>query len=471
MPSPIDTNKFFVVNRSELDGRFDPKFIEPSRLNFYRVLKSHKDIVRLKEIIKDGSYGILPPGDSYDSSLPIKFIRATELKEDLQIDFKNVNYVEEKYYTYRAALKKDDVLLAVKGATIASNKCVAFVNTDIDRSIINGSIFRMQINEKAIPLYIAYILNSELLKKQMKFNLVANNAVDYLDKSLIYNLLIPLPDLIRQQEIIVIYQTAFTLKQQKESEAKFLLNSIGSYLLKELGITLPSKSSIAKNKIFTVNFSDTLGSRLDPVFYNADLGHFSKGLYPMKPLNKIINSLKSGIGAGKQDQALDGNGIIQVRPTNMDENRELDFTKNVHLPFDSKYELLEPDDVLFNNTNSQELVGKTVIYKGGQPLTYSNHITVIKVKKEVLVPEYLWLILNLFQKHKIFYSMCTNWNNQSGVGIEQLNTVAIPLPPLEIQNQIVNYIQIIREQARLLQSEAESLLEDAKKEVEILILG
>lgn len=77
---------------------------------------------------------------------------------------------------------------------------------------------------------------------------------------------------------------------------------------------------------------------------------------------------------------------------------------------------------IFNNTNSQELVGKTAIYKGNIPYKFSNHITRIRVNKEKIIPEFLWLILNIYQQREIFYAICTNWNNQSGVGTELLKS-------------------------------------------------
>ncbi|MFQ5962866.1 MAG: restriction endonuclease subunit S [Candidatus Scalinduaceae bacterium] len=55
-------------------------------------------------------------------------------------------------------------------------------------------------------------------------------------------------------------------------------------------------------------------------------------------------------------------------------------------------------------------------------------------------PEYLTIILNIYQKHKIFFTICTNWNNQSGVNVELLNTTKIPIPSLNIQQKIVDEV-------------------------------
>lgn len=109
------------------------------------------------------------------------------------------------------------------------------------------------------------------------------------------------------------------------------------------------------------------------------------------------------------------------------------FDKNIYVPFDAAMPSLQKDDVLFNNTNSQELVGKTAIYKGDIPYKFSNHITRIRVNREKIIPEFLWLILNMYQQREIFYAICTNWNNQSGVGTELLKSIKIPLPEMGIQ--------------------------------------
>lgn len=216
-------------------------------------------------------------------------------------------------------------------------------------------------------------------------------------------------------------------------------------------------SHINPNKVFIVNRSQLEG-RIDPLYYNSDLTKFNSGKYGSVNLRKVVYRFKSGIGAGKQDQAIEENGIIQIRPTNIDENGFLKFEKNVYLPSNKDFDKLNVGDVLFNNTNSQELVGKTAILNVNMELTYSNHITVIKPKKDLLLSEFLWIILNLYQKNKIFYAICTNWNNQSGIGIELLSTLRIPLPPIGIQQKIISFYQTAYNKKQQKEAKAETLL-------------
>jgi len=57
-------------------------------------------------------------------------------------------------------------------------------------------------------------------------------------------------------------------------------------------------------------------------------------------------------------------------------------------------------------------------------------------------------------------------------GLESfMGTIKIPLPPLDIQNEIASHIQSLREEAKRLQKEAKEVLRSAKDEVEKIILG
>lgn len=194
--------------------------------------------------------------------------------------------------------------------------------------------------------------------------------------------------------------------------------------------------NIDPNKIFLVNFSELEG-RLDPIYYASNFLHRFTQSHSVK-LKDVCVSFSSGFGAGKDEQTDEKNGYIQIRPTNINNNGELVFDKNVFVPLQKTVGFVEKRTVLFNNTNSQELVGKTAILLEERELYTSNHITSIVVDETKANAEYIWIILNVYQRNKIFFSLCTNWNNQSGIGLDLLQSLKIPVPPLHIQQKIVN---------------------------------
>lgn len=467
LPSHINPDKVFIVNRSVLESRFDPDIIlyKKKTNNFLYSTVPLKSL-----LLSSPQYGANESSITRNDIEQPRYIRITDINEYglLEDDLgATAETIEPKYY-----LRNNDILLARSGATVGK----AYLHkTDIINydCFFAGYMIRFIVNpERIIPEYLFTYTQLKPYKDWVKA-IQRTAAQPNINAEEYKSLLISLPPFDIQNLIVDKISEAYNQKQQKEAEAKTLLDSIDSYLLSELGVTFPEKDNSLQKRVFSAQFSDIVGMRLDPLALKNNISDFLTGKYKEEKIKNIAVSFKSGFGAGRQDQASVNEGVIQIRPTNIDEQGSLKFDRNVYLPDDNSYtenDFIQVDDILFNNTNSQDWVGKTAILKEEQQLLYSNHITKITVNKSSIVPDYLWLILNSYQKNKIFYSICTNWNNQSGVGLELLRSLPIPLPPLEKQNEIANHIKSIREQAKQLQNEAKAILEQTKKEIESMIL-
>ena len=214
---------------------------------------------------------------------------------------------------------------------------------------------------------------------------------------------------------------------------------------------------IDNNKVFIVNRSE-IENRLDPLYYGSDFTKFFKHPYSVRLKDVCIN-FSSGFGAGKNEQTTKDNGYIQIRPTNIDNDGFLKYEKNVYVPLHKGVPFVKKGTVLFNNTNSQEWVGKTALLQEDSKLYTSNHITSIIVNSSKVISEYLWIVLNIYQRNKVFYSICTNWNNQSGVGIDLLQSVKVPIPPISSQQEIVDYYISAYNEKQEREIEAQQLLD------------
>lgn len=195
-------------------------------------------------------------------------------------------------------------------------------------------------------------------------------------------------------------------------------------------------------QIFIRKWSEVSGGRFDPLYLYFNIQTLLKrNTYNIDRIGNYIVEMKTGFAAGKQDQT-DSIGILQIRPTNLNENGQLKFDKNIYVPKDSVSieDYIQKGEVLFNNTNSQELVGKTAYFDLEGDFVCSNHITRIKTKADKLLPKYLWILLNIYQKYNIFFNTCVNWNNQSGINIELLKSYTISILPKEIQQEIIDIV-------------------------------
>lgn len=289
---------------------------------------------------------------------------------------------------------------------------------------------------------------------------------------------IPVPSTNIQKQVVRRLVSAFKRQADSERQAFQLLATIDDVLLEELGIPRqPEPPNTLESRIFKTEFGKLTGQRWDPLYHQADVFHFVRGAKcELKNLESVAEYFLTGFPAGRGDQVdEEDGGVIQIRPTNLNDDRELIFRRNVYIATEKlntrKADVLKRREVLFNNTNSQEQVGKTVWFDLDGDFFSSNHITRIGTKSDELNPRYLAAVLNLYQRRKVFFKLCTNWNNQSGVGTDILQRIPVPVPKPALQEAIVDRIEAIRAQAQNLREQARTDLEQAKHDIEALILG
>lgn len=153
-------------------------------------------------------------------------------------------------------------------------------------------------------------------------------------------------------------------------------------------------------------------------------------------LADVLREAQPGFASGNRDPR----GIVQLRMNNVTTQGTFDWTTLTRVPVDPSIRdkfTLQPGDVLFNNTNSAELVGKSAIFLShDEPIVYSNHFTRLRVRADVGDPAFLALFLQHQWKQRVFESICNRWVGQAAVHRDKLLALPIPLPPLAEQRRI-----------------------------------
>ncbi|MFH6971929.1 restriction endonuclease subunit S [Flavobacterium petrolei] len=103
--------------------------------------------------------------------------------------------------------------------------------------------------------------------------------------------------------------------------------------------------------------------------------------------------------------------------------------------------LLKKNDVLFNRTNSAELVGKTAIYKGERPAIFAGYLIRINRIEELIDSAFITYYLNSKEAKKYGNSVRSFGVNQSNINGTKLKTYPLLLPLLEEQHLIVLEIE------------------------------
>ena len=106
----------------------------------------------------------------------------------------------------------------------------------------------------------------------------------------------------------------------------------------------------------------------------------------------------------------------------------------------NKY-LLKKGDVLFNRTNSPELVGKTAIYNGEKTAIFAGYLIRINQIHSLVNPNYLNYFLNSYTAKVHGNTVKTDGVNQSNINGEKLKNYPFPYFSLLEQHQIVYEIE------------------------------
>ncbi|MCC6855562.1 MAG: restriction endonuclease subunit S [Microbacteriaceae bacterium] len=156
-------------------------------------------------------------------------------------------------------------------------------------------------------------------------------------------------------------------------------------------------------------------------------------------LGDICTSIQAGFASGEHNAA--GDGIPHVRPMNINRLGHLVFDQVKYVsPAEDERRLMR-GDVVFNNTNSPVLIGKTGAVSTDKELAFSNHMTRLR-PVDGLDHRFLSSQLHYLWMTGFFLHRCVKHVNQASVSSETLGaTVPVVLPPPAEQHRIVSALE------------------------------
>lgn len=444
---------------SAISGRLDPEQFHPERMSIINTIYSSGNWCKLKNVVYN-----------------VKTISTSLSSNDIYIGLENIvsntgEYVvtsNKESVSSAAVFKKGDILFP---------KLRPYLNK-VYRAKFDGKCsteFHVFKAHDINPDFLTIILRSNMVVAQTK-HLMTGNTLPRLQTSDIENIIIPIPSIEFQNKIVEIYTTAQKAKQAKDEEAKSLLDSIDSFVLKKMGIALPSKETYAKENI--VSLSQLFGNRYDPYYHNEYFETAFKYLketsnYNLVKLSNISTLITSGITpkSGGDDYTDSEHGIPFIRSGNIDIMGDVDFDNLLYVK-------REIHDTRMKSSQVQEgdimiaIVGATIgqvgIYHSTREANINQAIALVRLKdgynseyiKEVIKSSIGQLNLDRLKRPVA----------RANINLEEISSMLIPVPEIDVQNEIVKSIVSIREQAKQLKKEGAELLEKAKQIIEKIIL-
>lgn len=171
--------------------------------------------------------------------------------------------------------------------------------------------------------------------------------------------------------------------------------------------------------------------------------------WPTIRLGQAVVDMQPGFACAPVANA---DGLPQLRTNNVSSDGRIDLSEVKRVPATTEQlerYTLSPGDVLFNNTNSPALVGKTALFSESGTFLFSNHMTRIRTHDSILDPRYVAHFLHYNWGTGAFKSLVTQWVNQAAINRTQLVSIRMPLPPLSEQRRIVEILNRADELRRL----------------------
>lgn len=179
-------------------------------------------------------------------------------------------------------------------------------------------------------------------------------------------------------------------------------------------------------------------------------------------INKLGN-ICTDIKYGTSKPACLNGQYKYLRMCNLTYNGYLDLSdiKTIDIPDDEIEKcIVRKGDILFNRTNSIELVGKTCMFEEEEPMVIAGYLIRVRLDESIL-PVYLARAFNLPSMKKVIRNMAKGAVNQANINSKELASIYIPLPPISLQQTFaarILYIEQLKKQINSSIYDLETLL-------------
>lgn len=364
-----------------------------------------------------------------DENIPC--LRTANVQDELELN--DLIYVNKKYYKNNIdkLIRKNDIIMSTANSRELVGK-TSFVYKVEYPMIFGGFVMALRAN-KLLSKFLFYYLRLEFLLGRFRGESTQTTNIANISSSVLGEYTFPLPPLSEQQRIVERIEELFA----KLDEAKERLQEVvDSFAVRKAAIL---------HKAFTGELTQQ---------WRLENG-VSDESWEEKTIGEICSSLKYGTSKKSSD---DGE-VVVLRMGNL-QNGEIDWSNLAYTSDeeDIKKYLLKSGDVLFNRTNSPELVGKTSIYRGEMPAIYAGYLIKLDYEKNIVVGDYLNYYLNSSKAKEYYMQVKTDGVSQSNINAKKIGEFEIPLPTLSEQHEIVRLIDDLLARERAAQQVTEQAL-------------
>ncbi|WP_297570954.1 restriction endonuclease subunit S [uncultured Helicobacter sp.] len=426
--------------------------------NFLYSLKSNFPLVKLGKYIIENNTKIKPfesPETEFD-------ILGVNNKEGVYFNETLLgSRIKQPYYQVRSG----NIFYNPYRVNVGS---IGIVPPEFDLKYTSPAYVVFKTNEmQLLSQYLVFVLKSTWFNVHLRAN-TKGSVRQNLSFEALCNLQIPLPPLEIQQEIVNKIQNIKDKINALQEEEKRLREEIEAYIYIALG--LERKEQREKQKRFVVRFKDlerwdiTYNQGINTMIHNATKYSIVK-LRDICFINPDVD-FKEMVSQNKQ---------ISFLPMEAISSNGADFYPKDRMASDYKgFTKFQDNDLLWAKITPCMQNKKSVVVKNlKNGLGFgSTEFFVIRPKNKDEVD--INFILHFLRMDSVIENAKLNFKGSAGqqrVPKEFLENLQIPLPPLEIQQEIIDFIESKRDRIKANQSAIQSLQNSMSNELKDLIIA
>jgi restriction endonuclease S subunit len=455
----------FVVLTDKIERRLDPYYYRPDFNRLYREIQKLKyETIQVKDIadVICGPFGSsIKVKDYVDCGVPL--VRIANIDENQELLSKEMTYITKdlakRLESYQ--IKKGDLVISQRGTLGLVVKITDFFNG----GIISANFIAIKNLKEVTPNYLKVFLSSKYGRVQL-IRKISGQVQTKITTEDIKSIMVPIPPLETQNQIVNIMQSAYHQKKQKETEAQKLLDSVNNYVLDELGIKLPE----LKDKMcYVVNADEVESNRADAYYYQPKFKEIEKSTRNGKyKINELKDTFEGNMVKGllPSDEEKDGDvKVLQIRNILKNGLMDLDEYTTAKNIFSQEHKI-NKDDVIVVITGAT--IGKVGLWNSKEEFYLGGDMVKFKTNNN-FNPYYVqaFLLSNCGQ-YQLLREITGATNKH--LSPDDVRLIKIPTPPIGTQNKIAEEVKSRQVKAKQLQEEAKQILEQAKQEVEKIIL-
>lgn len=318
-------------------------------------------------------------------------------------------------------------------------------------------------DSKINPKYLVLVIRSNGFKDFLSF-LRADGIKNEATYDFIGGLQIPLPSIEEQNRIVLDYDKKTQMAEQQEQQSKLLVKKIEKYLFDELGLEIDTESTKKTFGLKLIQFKNIERWAVDYLSKFSKMSFLFKGKYQPVKFKEIILGYQYGLSEKAEKENI---GIPMLRMNNIF-NSELELNNLKYIKKDSslKKYILNKGDLLFNRTNSKELVGKTAIFDSNDEFTFASYLIRVVIDPNLANNNFINSLFNstILQIQKDMVSR--QITGQANINAQEMKEFLFPLPPLQKQKKISEHISSMKMKIKKLNSLSVENKQEAIKEFE-----